>query len=188
VLVEAGGGGRLSANQIKRSGGVGVGLREGATTQLRNNTIAECGGGGVHVAGPVQSPPICPAPCRAALSLSPTISYPSILKGGAILAENEIVVNLLVGVRLSGGADPLLEKNRVSESGSQGVLVEGASTLGRQLRNVIDANGAEGMLVQPGSAPVLGEIYVRRDAGDPERHAAEEHGPTGRTQSRANES
>ena len=40
MLVEAGGGGRLSANQIKRSGGVGVGLREGATTTGRG---AECG-------------------------------------------------------------------------------------------------------------------------------------------------
>ena len=45
------------------------------------------------------------------------------------------------------------------------MLVE-SSARGRLVRNVIELNGAEGVLVLAGCAPVIGENYVRRNAGD----------------------
>ena len=54
---------------------------------------------------------------------------------------------------------------QVRGSGAQGVLVE-SSARGRLVRNVIELNGAEGVLVLAGCAPVIGENYVRRNAGD----------------------
>ena len=49
------------------------------------------------------------------------------------------------------------------------------------MRNVIEANGAEGVLVQEGGTPVLGENYCRRNAwGDPV-DAAVDGGPASAT-------
>ena len=43
---------------------------------------------------------------------------------------------------------------------------------GRLVRNVIELNGAEGILALAGCAPVIGENFVRRNAGDADGPAA----------------
>lgn len=159
ILVEDRAGGRLSANLI-RNHAAGCGIKivgVGATTHLRSNRIEKCAAGGVHVVGARQ----------------------------VVLVENEIVNNGLratsgaggvcgvvaaehaPGVRLSEGADPLLEKNAISGSGAQGVLIE-SNAKGQLLRNVIELNGAEGLRAHDGCTPFLVENYVRRNAGDQE--------------------
>ena len=45
------------------------------------------------------------------------------------------------------------------------MLVESGAR-GRLVRNVIELNGAEGVLALAGCAPVIGENYVRRNVGD----------------------
>ena len=41
-----------------------------------------------------------------------------------------------------------------------------AGAKGRLLRNVIEHNGAEGVLSEVGAAPTLGENFVRHNDGD----------------------
>lgn len=69
------------------------------------------------------------------------------------------------GVLVSGGADPLLQKNGIRDNAAAGIRIT-AGGRGRLLRNRIERNGARGLWADEGCAPVRGLNYVQANAGD----------------------